>query len=379
MNRLILLIFISVTSFAITGFGATGFENESNQFKLQSYLRHNQLSEATSMLKALDKNSFIYNKYHGILKLKKENYKDSNRYLTKALEYKNAKTDKEDLLAMLAQNFLKMNQPHESLKFLEKIKTKSVQKSLLYSQALWDSDQKTKSLVYLQENAAAFKDNELLERQKYLLLFKSSMIKELFKSVNKYLENSKNPVEPALYAISLLKEKDSYLSEKLFDQLESMRAKNAVVLKERGAFELEKNRVHLASLYFSKAAHLDKKFSFEASVSALLSGNHFQALFFTENIDDEKKRVRQKFLVYVDQEEFELAISLKDRLKRIGLLEDEKLSYALLYSAYRLKDLKTFNEIFSNYQIKSKLTQIIKLKSMLENCEEKLVLECVFS
>ena len=351
--------------------------NDSLNFKLKALVRNGELKKAEQILKKskakINKDSEIYNRIYGQIYTKKKMYLKANNYLEKAYKI----DSKEQTLFLMAQNSLKLKNPKKTIALLNKSKKDSVPIRLMLSQALWDLDEKIKALNVIQKKG--FENNELLEKQRYNFLIKLSKIKSLFKRVNSYLELNPKKVEPAIFATVLLKEKDQFLSEKLFDLAIVKSPRSALLLKEKGAFELELGRAKVASYYFSRAAHLNSEYSFEASVTKLLLGEHHEALFFAGKITDPSKRLKQKFFIYLDQERYDEIVSMKEQLVRLNLLRQEKITYAFLYSAFKVKDVESFNKVFSNYQVKSQLSNVMKLKELLEKCDKTLGLECVFS
>ena len=347
--------------------------NESYEFKLKALVRNGELDEAKRVLVKVKTDSELFNRIKGQILTKEEKYLEANKYLERAY----VKSPKDQTLFIMAQNALKLGHPNDTIMFLNKVKKDSVPVRLMISQAYWDLNKKEKAFNVVFQKG--FEDNELLEKQKYNFLIKGSKLKMLFRQISMFLEQHPDKVEPALFATALLKEKDLFLSEKLFDLAIAKSPKSALLLKERGAFELEIERPKVASSYFVRAAHLNKEYSYEASVTKLLLGEHFEALYHAFNIKDPLKRLKQKFFIYLDQERFEEIITLKEQLARLNMFSDEKITYAFLYSAYKANDLTTFNSVFSSYQVKSQLSKVMKLKGLLEKCSQDTELECVFS
>lgn len=349
------------------------WSNESFDFKLKALVRNGELKEAKKILKKVDSNSELFYRIQGQILTKEEKYLKANKFLEKA--YKKSSNDQ--TLFLMAQNSLKLKEPLQTVSLLKKIKKDSIPIRLMLSQAYWDLNKKTEAIEVVFKKG--FEDNELLEKQKYNFLIKKSQIKRLFTQVGEYLKSYPEKVEPALFATALLKEKDLFLSEKLFDLALVKSPKSALLLKERGAFELEISRPKVASHYFVRAAHINSEYSYEASVTKLLLGEHYEALYHAYNIKDPVKRLKQKFFIYLDQERFEEVVSLREQLIRQNLFREEKITYAFLYSAYKVKDIDSFNKVFSSYQLKSQLSKVMKLKDLLEKCSKSLELECVFS
>jgi len=359
--------------FFLLSFVNVSIASESMNFRLRALVRNGELLKAKKELEKLSKKSELYYRISGQILTKEKNYAQANQLLQKAFE----KQAKDQTLFLMAQNALKLKKPNETLSHLKKVKKDTLPLRLMLSQAYWDLGQKNEALALVFKKG--FKSNELLEKQKYNFLIKLSRMDELFGLVSKYLEEKPNSVEPVLFAASLLKEKDRFLSEQLFDLSLSKSPMSALLLKEKGAFELERNRPEVASSYFVRASHINKEYSFEASVTKLLLGKHFEALYHARNIPDPVKSLKQRFFIYLDQERFDEVVSLQAQLARLNLFREEKVTYAFLYSAFKVRDLDTFNKVFSSHQLKSQLSKVMRLKNLLEKCENNVELECVFS
>jgi len=96
-------------------------------------------------------------------------------------------------------------------------------------------------------------------------------------------------------------------------------------------------------------------------------------------VADQKKKVLQQFTIYLDSENYEKALSLKFELKKQELLEDDKISYALMYSAFKVGDYRTFSNLLTRITSKTYLSKVLKLKEIVDSCKKSVGLQCVFS
>jgi len=352
---------------------------DSDVFKIESLLREGDLKQAKVLLdsKKLDKKVFY--KLSGRLASLNGDSKKAIGFYKKAVSLG---SQSDSLKLMLSQAILKEDGAKiiDALKYLEMIKEDSIQKDLLYAQGLWQQNQKNEAVIYLSDlKSRKYVSYDLIERQKSYYLFEMSKIAQIFKNTKKYYKNENAGPEVGLYVVSLLKEKDSHIAESYFDLLLTLRPLNALFLKERGVFELEKGRTFLASMFFEKAAHLDEKYSYEAAASHLSLGNHTQAKFFNSKVSDDKKRVMQLFSVHLDSEDYESALSLKLSLEKTGLLSEDRVVYALMYTAFKVKDYSTFNRLFYKITSKAYVAKVLRLKTFVEACKKSMEPSCVFS
>jgi tetratricopeptide (TPR) repeat protein len=358
------------------------FSSASLEFKIESLLRGQQISEAFSILdlkeKELDKSTYHRLKGRALFLEKKYDEAQKEFHIFLKLSKKNQKNTA--VVFTMAQIDLKLKKPMGALAHLNKIKDKSIQKDLLWSQALWDQGQRPQAVTYLEKTEKnKYESYDLIKRQTYYYLFNLGLLSRIFKSSKKYLSEKNSSSEVGLYVVSLLKKKDAYLAESYFDLLLSLKPKDGLLLKERGLFELENKKPFVASLFLDRAAHLNKDYSFEAAAVHLDLGQHSRSLFFNSKVLDTKKQLLQKFTILLDSERFEQALSLKYDLLKKGLLEEDKVNYALMYAAYKVRDYKTFSEQLSKIASKTYLSKVLKLKEIVDSCKKSMGPQCVFS
>ncbi len=353
---------------------------DSLNFKVESLLRDGAYDKAEAMLEnPLFKKQDFY-KLKGRLNSLQDKNAQAISFYEKAII---AGDGSESLKLLLSQELLKNNNTKSSqkaLKHLEKVSTKSIQKDLLFAQALWQLGERDEAVLHLSHlKSRKYESYDLIERQKNYYLFKLSKIKQIFKNTKTYYSAPEAAPEVGIFTVNLLKEKDQHLAETYFDLLHSVRPDEALFYKERGVFELEKNRLYVASLYFEKAAHRNEKYSYEASASFLSLGKHTQALFFNSKVNDQAKKLTQLFSIYLDQGDFEKALSLQYDLIKQDLISDDKMVYALMFASFKVKDYENFDLLFSKVTSKSVLPKALKLKSFMESCKKKTEISCVFS
>jgi len=354
------------------------YANDSLLFQAESFLREGKPDEA---LEFVDQNK-LSSKSALLIRAKahhlKKNHIQSDVLFTKLLMLE--KKPKAELLMNSAQVKLKIKKPKEALMLLKKVRGLSLKKELLLSQALWDLGKREQAFSHLKNLPNnRLESRDLIERQKIYYLFEMGKVKKVFDVSRDYLGSPNASAEFGLYGVSLFKKKDRYLAELYFDLVLSFMPKSALILKERGVFELESDNAYLASLFLDKAAHADNTHSFEAAAVHLDLGHHHRALFFNSKVEDLKKKTLQQFTIYLDSENFEKALSLQHELKKRGLLEEDKVSYALMYSAFKVGDYGKFANLLTNITTKTYLSKVLKLKEIVDSCKKSVGLQCVFS
>ncbi len=353
------------------------YASESLVFKIESLLREGAVEQAEPLLKSSELEKKTYYKLLGRIAALKNETSKSVGYFKKAIKLGEKSSS---VILTLSQSLLKLEKSDEALNLLTKLKENSIQKDILYAQALWTGGDRYQAVTYLKDlKSRKYTSYDLIERQKYYYLFEMGLFKKIFEETKKYYKIEGRSSEAGLYAVSLFKENDRFLAEQYFDLLQVLKPGDALLFKERGVFELEKGRKYLASLSLSKAAHLDSQYSFEAAAAYLSLGKHTQAKFFNSKVKDAKKKVLQNFTIYLDSEEYEKAMALKYDLEKQGHLEEDKVVYALMYTAFKVKDYKSFSDLFYKISSKVYVAKVLRLKRIIDGCKKSVGLSCVFS
>ena len=108
--------------------------------------------------------------------------------------------------------------------------------------------------------------------------------------------------------------------------------------------------VHLAHAYIGAgdlvaagqlmqvAAESDAKYVRETAELYRRAGAYERALYMNSRMSDQRAKFKQRVAILLDQEKFERIAALAGRLSRLGLLEDQKIVYALAYAHFKARN-----------------------------------------
>lgn len=368
MTRLLILLIALFPSFL--------WASDSVEFQVLSLIRSQNYKEAYRLVETAKLSKSMRLALKARLLIKDQNLDEGAKLLSKSIKIKPVDLHK----LLLAQTYLKKQKPSKALKILNSIRKKGMQSCVLMAQAHWDLGEDKEALEVLNKQIKS-KPNESYRayQQKAYFLFKMGKLKSLFDFSLKALKNKKLNEELAVFTDQLLKEKDFYLSEVYMDKALSIRPKSALLLKEKGLSELSLKRPYTAAEYLAKAADLDEKYAFDAAAGFLNLGQHERALFYNAKVLEDKKKLKQLFSIYLDSDQYDKAASLSFEINKAGLIEDDKVSYALLYTFFKIGDYKAFNQVFKKVSSQVFASKVLKLKEVIESCKSSWELQCVFS
>jgi lipopolysaccharide biosynthesis regulator YciM len=114
--------------------------------------------------------------------------------------------------------------------------------------------------------------------------------------------------------------------------------KSAKVRILLGHSYMEKGMDHTTAHLFKLGAYLDQKYLSDAVEMHRRVKDYPHAIFLNAQMTDKAENLRQKVAIYLDREEYEKIIGLRDGLERYSLLEDDNMRYAFAYANYMAKD-----------------------------------------
>jgi tetratricopeptide (TPR) repeat protein len=161
--------------------------------------------------------------------------------------------------------------------------------------------------------------------------------------------------------------------------LETAMAKFPMSAKVRillGHSYMEKDMNHTTAHLFKLGAYLDPEYLSDAVEMHRRVKDYSHAIFLNAQMTDKAENLRQKVAIYLDREEFEKIIGLRDGLDRYNLLEDDNMRYAFAYANYMAKDYEEAEvhlKMITDPEIYKKGLEIL---NNIEQCRDN-SLECL--
>ena len=156
--------------------------------------------------------------------------------------------------------------------------------------------------------------------------------------------------------------------------LESARlndSEDANLIRLLGQVYIEQGRNFMAALLFEESARHDPEFLNDASELYRKAGKPSRALFLNERIPDQKEKMRQKLGILLELERFEEVAKMGPRLKRLGLLKEDDLLYAMAYAAFQSREFKQAERWIKKINDPKTYEMAISLREAIMNCRQE--------
>lgn len=371
--------------------GLSVWAEEVNYLKLASLLAKNgEYSQAAGVLAQVDLNDedvdkAQYYSVKGIIEIENKDFMLATKSLRAALAHLLKKPSEEDeekrllknkmgsLYVYLGQAFYGLKDYKESIRYLEKAQnfTSQPQIQLLKAACFWKQNLSLRAWQELHLGQKQYPNHIAFRRQKTFYAIELGLFQSAKQLIQEALnDNNTSPMDLVLFGQALRAKKQSTLALSLLESARLLFPDSSDVLAELGLSYVENNQLLAAATLFERAAQIDRKYIADAAELYRRAGRVYQAQYLNTKILNEKERIKQKMALYLQKEQFGSAISLKPSLKRLGLLENQDMKYAMAFIHFRLGDLKQAKNYLDGIQRPDLFKKSLALRQALLKCRQ---------
>jgi uncharacterized protein HemY len=131
-----------------------------------------------------------------------------------------------------------------------------------------------------------------------------------------------------------------------------------------------------AALVFDWASIKFPRFAEKAATLYLRAGDPVRSLQLNRRIIDQKEKFRLRLGIDIELEDYESLVTKTDALKRYGLLEDDRIVYALGYAHFRNREFDKAMYYLKSIQDSQLFAKASHLFKQIEKCRNE-SLECL--
>jgi Flp pilus assembly protein TadD len=131
---------------------------------------------------------------------------------------------------------------------------------------------------------------------------------------------------------------------------------------------LERGELTAAADLLYVAALLDGALLGEAAELYRRAGQTQRALWINGQLTDQPAKLRQRLAIYLQLGSFEQAVAMQDALKRIGLLDDEDIRYAIAYALFKTGDFNTAETQLATLNRPDLFRKAAELRRAIQDC-----------
>jgi tetratricopeptide (TPR) repeat protein len=239
------------------------------------------------------------------------------------------------------------------------------------AQSYWLLEEPVMALATLEQGAQVFPDDPNFIRRKVFYLVDLGLYKEAVVQGRQYLQQSEGSLEDyvalgnALRASGELDEAAGFLEE-----AQLIFPNSADVKKVLAHVYIERGEMGAAADLLYKAALLEPKLLAEAAELYRRAGQTNRALTINSRLGDQPEKFRQRLALYLELHNYEQAAAMELPLRRVGLLEDEDLRYAIAYAQFKTGDFDAAEQNLAALNRPDLFRKAAELRRAIQDCVE---------
>jgi tetratricopeptide (TPR) repeat protein len=239
------------------------------------------------------------------------------------------------------------------------------------AQSYWLLEEPVMALAILDQGAQVFPEDSNFIRRKVFYLVDLGLHQEAVVQGRRYLQQSAGTLEDyvalgnALRASGELDEAATFLEEAQLNFPGSPELKKVLA-----HVYIEREQLSAAADLLYQAALLDPQLLAEAAELYRRAGQTHRALTINSGLSDQPEKFRQRLALYLELHNYEQAAAMEVPLRRVGLLEDEDLRYAIAYSLFKTGDFAAAERHLAALNRPDLFRKAAELRRAIQDCTE---------
>ena len=295
-----------------------------------------------------------------------------------AKKVKQEKLDK--LYIYLSQAYYKVKDYANTAESLDLAGEKGRDRAALFAlraDCYWKIKEHSKAIKALNIGSQLFPKDTTLLKQKFYYFADLGLYISAVKNAKLYMQKTGADAKEYITLAQLfISAKQTTEALKILEEAKARFPKNAKVGILLGHTYLTKDMKFTTAHLFKESAYKDKKYLKDAVEMHRRVKEYPHAIYLNSQINDKVEKLKQKLSIYLDREEYEKIIGLKDGLNRYNLLKDDNLRYALSYAYYMAKDYEKAEENLKKISNNELFMKATIIRKNIAKCKDN-SMECI--
>jgi len=306
----------------------------------------------------------------GLIQLNKKDYLSAKDSIVQAI---NAGQQEKYIYVYLAQAAYGMKDYQTTVAAIEKSAEEGEKIKDFYNmraQSHWLLGNKTLAWQAIEQGLQRFIDEPSLLKQKVFYLIELKLFQDAVQVGELYLDVANITAKDYIAFGSALRRSGAL--DKAIILLE--KAKMKYPASEHAIVELahayiDQGNLLAAADLFLQATAIDQKYVAEAAELSRRAAKYHRALSLNAQINDQKKKLKQRLAILIENQDYELSASMGSALYRVGLLAEEDIRYALAYSYFKAGKYPQAKEHLSQLKRSDLFRKSTELRKTMKTCE----------
>lgn len=221
------------------------------------------------------------------------------------------------------------------------------------------------------EGATRFPDEIRFDKHRVFLLVQLGLFQEAEAHARRWLDRSGGDPEAYLTLAEALRHGGQTCEAVVL--LEEARLRdpgNLDVLVQLAAAWLALDEPLAAAMVLQEAAEIDVSLSHEAAEAYRRAGDLDRAMYMNGMVPDAEKKTRQRLGLLLERGDYERAVALDDRLRRLALYREDRVAYAMAYAWFQVAEPDRAEGLLEGIADPQVFQDATGLRKAMQSCAE---------
>jgi tetratricopeptide (TPR) repeat protein len=240
------------------------------------------------------------------------------------------------------------------------------------AQCHWLLDEPAMALAVLDQASERFPGEPGFLRRKVFFLIELGLFREAVQLGRQYLQQSEGRKDDYVAfgaALGAVGETDEALV--LLEQARLKFPGDPEIGKVLARSYFNQGRINAAADLVLEASMADPTLVSEAAELYRRAGRTSRALMLNGQIADQPTKLKQRLAILLELQRFEQAATMDEELRRVGLLEDEDIRYALAYALFKAGDFQAAETHLQKLARPDLFRRAAELRRAMQDCAEE--------
>lgn len=239
------------------------------------------------------------------------------------------------------------------------------------AQCYWLLEQPAMALAVLDQASEVFPGDPGFQRRKVFFLMDLGLYQEAALQGAEYLSRSEGRLEDYV-ALGNAMRASGQLDEaaRLLELAKLRFPADTSVKKVLANTYMDRNELNAAADLVFEAALFDPSLVSEAAELYRRAGRPHRALMLNGQVQNQEVKLKQRLALYLEMQQFAQAAAMDVDLRRIGLLNDEDIRYALAYAYFKTGDFAAAETQLQRLTRPDLFRKAAELRSAMQDCAE---------
>jgi len=274
----------------------------------------------------------------------------------------------------LAQAYFSLERYRDVLSALDRAGPELARVASIYhmrAQCHWLLEEPAMALAVLDQASEVFPEDPGFQRRKVFFLMDLGLFREAAEQGAEYLSRSEGKLEDyvglgnAMRASGQLDE-----AARLLELAKLKFPTDTAVKKVLANTYMDREQLNAAADLVLEASLFDPVLVSEAAELYRRAGRAQRALMLNGQVADQEVKLKQRLALYIETRQFARAAAMDRDLRRLGLLDDEDLRYALAYAYFKSGDFAGAETHLATLTRADLFRKAAELRSAMQDCAE---------